>query len=198
MFRKVTSLTLLFSGIILGISSVVLYVGPPTHVAFFSDWSFGGLEKRHWNSLHIMSGILFILGVILHSYYNWKALLRYMTLQNSKFIFATKPCIISLFITALVCVDAILFLPPASLIGHLGHEINQEYLHTYNVFPFGQPDRYSLKKTATYMGKSSQECLALLRKDGFKVKSTEQSIGEIAGNNDVSIHVVFEVIRKDF
>lgn len=197
MLRKVTSLTLLFSSIIVGISSVVLYVGPPSHIAFFSDWRFWGLEKYQWNSLHLMGGILFIIGVVLHSYYNWKAILRYMKTKDNKLIIATMPGIISLFITALVCVNAILFLPPTSLIAHLGHEINQEHLHTYDVFPFGQPDKYSLKKAAIYMGKTPQKCLASLRECGFEVESAEQSIGRIAENNDISTSVVLETIRKD-
>ena len=197
MLRKVTSLTIFFSGIVVGISSVVLYMGPPTHVAFFSDWSFWGLEKYQWNSLHLMSGILFIIGVILHSYYNWKALLRYMKNKDNKFIAATIPGIISFLITAIVCVDAIFFLPPANMIGHLGHQINQEHLHAYDVFLFGQPNRYSLKKAAIYMGKHPQKCIVALRKCGVKVKSSEQSIGEIAKNNAISTNVILEIIRKD-
>jgi hypothetical protein len=39
--RSLTSLTLVLSGIVVIVSSIVLLAGPPTHVAAFSDWKLG-------------------------------------------------------------------------------------------------------------------------------------------------------------
>lgn len=196
MFRKITSLTILYSGILVVATSVVLYVGPPTHIAFFSDWRMLGLAKEQWNALHVMNGILFLVGVVVHVLYNWKAILLYLKNKKENLVVFTTPCVISLCITILVCIDAILFLPPARQVLHLGHSINQNHLRRYGVFPFGEPDAYALKKAAMYLGRDPQQSVAALRDNGIEVESNEQSVREIAENNGISTSAVLDIIRK--
>ena len=76
--RRITSLTALLSFIILFITIVVLYIVPQGRVAYWADWRLWGLTKEQWGNVHINIGLLFLLSIFLHIYYNWKALLAYL------------------------------------------------------------------------------------------------------------------------
>ncbi len=196
MFRKITSLTILFSSILIVATGIVLYMGPPTHIAFFSDWRMLGLTKNQWNAMHVTNGILFLIGLVVHVVYNWRPLLHYLKSKNHRVIIITLPCVISLCITVLVCIDAILFLPPAKQVFHLGHVINQNHIRRYGVFPFGPPDAYTLTKAAMYLGCNPEDCLAALRRNGINVDGTEQSVLDIAQDNGISMNAVLDIMRE--
>ena len=76
--RRVTSLTALLSFILLLITIIVLYIVPQGRVAYWADWRLWGLTKSQWGNIHINVGLLFLLSIFLHIYYNWKALLNYL------------------------------------------------------------------------------------------------------------------------
>lgn len=61
LLRKTVSIVLLFTGIVMIISSVVIFIAPPNHVAYFSDWELWNLKRDQWNSDHVNIGNLFIL-----------------------------------------------------------------------------------------------------------------------------------------
>ncbi|MGD9014349.1 MAG: DUF4405 domain-containing protein, partial [Desulfobacterales bacterium] len=76
--RRVTSLTALLSFMLLFITIIVLYIVPQGRVAYWADWRLWGLTKSQWGNIHINVGLLFLLSIFLHIYYNWKALLNYL------------------------------------------------------------------------------------------------------------------------
>jgi len=106
--RKTSTLTLFFSSIIVVVSSLVLYVGPPTHVANFSDSRAAGLGKCPWSAVHIMVGLLFVVAMFFHIYFNWKSMLAYMSNSKRNPMPLSKPLVVSLVLTAYVCMAALL------------------------------------------------------------------------------------------
>jgi len=76
--RKITSLTALLSFILMLFTSIILYIVPHGRVAYWSDWSLMGLDKTQWGDVHINMGLLFLLSIGLHIYYNWKTILAYL------------------------------------------------------------------------------------------------------------------------
>ena len=76
--RRLTSLTALLSFLLLLITIIVLYIVPQGRVAYWADWRLWGLTKEQWGDIHINIGLLFLLSIFLHIYYNWKPLLTYL------------------------------------------------------------------------------------------------------------------------
>ena len=76
--RKITSLTALLAFVGMVVTSLVLYIGPQGRVAYWADWTLLGLDKTQWGDLHINMGLVFLLSILLHIYYNWKAILAYL------------------------------------------------------------------------------------------------------------------------
>jgi len=64
--RKITSLTMLISFVLLVLTSVILYIVPQGRVAYWADWHLLGLSKSQWGNLHINLGFLFLLAGFLH------------------------------------------------------------------------------------------------------------------------------------
>jgi hypothetical protein len=143
--RRTTSLILFISGIIVFITSLVLYIGPPTHVAHFSDWRMAGLSKCQWNAVHIMTGLLFIITLFFHVYFNWKMVLAYLKNRKSRIILFTKPFTLSLIITAYVCTGTLLDLPPMGQIIQWIRSVKIGHVQTYGAPPYGQAEYASLK-----------------------------------------------------
>jgi len=77
-FRGFTSLLMFFSFLISLISGIVLYFPPQGKIAHWTHWTFWGLDKDMWGALHINSSLIFFIIAILHLYYNWKVLFRYI------------------------------------------------------------------------------------------------------------------------
>ena len=77
-FRGFYSLLMFFSFLISLISGIVLYFPPQGKIAHWTHWTFWGLDKDMWGALHINSSLLFFIIAILHLYYNWKVLWRYI------------------------------------------------------------------------------------------------------------------------
>src|SRR6056297_2992323 len=76
--RRITSLTALISFVLLILTSLVLYIVPSGRVAYWAGWKLWGLSKEDWGAVHINLGLLLLLSMILHIYYNWTPLTSYM------------------------------------------------------------------------------------------------------------------------
>ena len=73
--RKITSLTAALAFCVVVVTSVILYIVPQGRVAYWADWRLWGLTKEQWGDVHITVGLLFLLALVLHLFYNWKPLL---------------------------------------------------------------------------------------------------------------------------
>ena len=195
-WRRTASLTLFVSGGIVFISSLILYIGPPTHVAHFSDWRMLGLTKCQWNAVHIMTGLLFVVAMFLHIYFNWQMILAYLKNKRREMVLFTLPFVISATITAYVCAGTLWGLPPMNQIIHWIRSIKIGHVHAYGTPPYGCAEQSSLRGIAQYMGWDAQKCFVNLAKRGVKVASAEQSIAQIAEVNGMSTGDILEKMRN--
>ena len=197
MLRKTTSLTLLLSGIALIITSIVLFVGPPTHIAHFSDWRMLGLTKCQWNALHVATGFLFTIAMVLHTYFNRKPILAYLRNRASVTVVFTRPFALALILTVYVCLGALWWLSPVGQFLGLARTIKIAHMHEYGTPPYGQAEDYPLRSIAGYLCWDAEECLSNLRAKGIVVDSLEQSISEIARRNGTSTSTILGHMRPD-
>ena len=87
--RKISSLTALFSFILELLTSIILYIVPQGRVAYWSDWHLWGLSKNQWSDLHVNLGVLFLIAVVLHSWYNWSFITAYLKNRHRRVNFLT-------------------------------------------------------------------------------------------------------------
>ncbi len=192
--RKVTSLTLLLSGIVLLITSIILYIEPHGRVAFWADWTLLGLTKNQWDNLHINTGFLFSIALLLHIYLNWKPIIAYLKDRASKLIILNKAFIISLFVTTYAVVGTLAGLPPMEQIIKLNEFIKELQTKKYGNPPFGHAELASLEGLCRFTRINAKAALTALRNQGYEIKSPTQSLKEIARANGTTPQKIFEVM----
>ena len=110
--RKITSLTALVSFLLLILNSVVLYIVPHGRIAYWADWRMWGLTKTDWSNQHVIIGILFLLALFLHIYYNWKPIVAYLKNKARQLKVFTREFNVALIFTIICTVGAYFEVPP--------------------------------------------------------------------------------------
>jgi hypothetical protein len=194
--RKTSSLILFTSGSVVVASSLILFIGPPTHVAHFSDWRVLGLIKCQWNAIHIMSGLLFVIAMAFHVYFNWKMMLAYLKNKRREMVLFTPPFIFAVAVTIYVCAGTLWGLPPMKQMIQWIRSVKIDHVHAYGTPPYGRAERASLESVAAYMGWDATKCLVTLQQKGVNVQSIQQPIKQIAKNNRLSTGTIIDNMRN--
>lgn len=193
--RKITSLTALLSFILLVLTSVILYIVPQGRIAYWSDWMLWGLDKTQWGSLHINLGILFLLSVFLHIFYNWKPMMFYLKDRTRQFRLFTADFNAALIITMLVGLGTYADLPPFSTIINFSENIKDKAARFYGEPPYGHAELSSLKTFTEKTKLDLQNSIEKLQKSGIKVENDHQTIQDISKKNLISAQQLYELMK---
>lgn len=193
--RKITSMTMLVSLVLLVLNSIVLYVVPEGRVAYWADWRFWGLTKTEWGDQHVTIGFLFIAAGLLHLYYNWAAIKNYMKNRLKEIRVFTLPFNVGLLVTALVTVMTYFHVPPVNLILELGAHFKEAGAEKYGEPPYGHAELSSLKMFAKKEGINLDEAMALLQQKGLGVRGPDQTLLAISQDNGMTPQQVYMVIK---
>jgi hypothetical protein len=178
--RKVTSLTVLVSSFVLVVTSSVLYIVPKGRVAHWADWRLWGLSKEAWTNIHINIGILFLLFLIVHLYYNWKPLVSYLKNNAKKLKVFTKELHVALLLSTFCIFGTYLNIPPFSTVIEISNYFKEAATQKYGEPPYGHAELSPIQSFAQKTGIDLQRGLILLEQAGYKVDSEEQTLLEIA------------------
>ena len=88
--RNFISLLITFSGLVMIVSGLVLYVVPEGRVAYWTNWKLFGLTKTAWGSVHTNLSFVFFIALFFHLYYNWRVLKAYLNRITSYNVCYTK------------------------------------------------------------------------------------------------------------
>ena len=200
MFKRFISLTLLWSFVVLFISSVVLFIEPHGRVAFWSNWHFLWLSKGQWDDLHLCSGTVFSIAAILHLYLNWQIVVAYLKkkIRGS----SGSPAVWgSLALTLFICISSYFHLPPMKQLIELKEKIKQVQTKKYGNPPFGHAELVSINKLARFLGINPKEFLEALRANGIKITSGKESLKELSLKTGKSpselFHLAMRYLNKD-
>ena len=193
--RKITSMTMLVSFVLLVLTSIILYIVPHGRVAYWSDWHLWGLTRTQWGNLHINLGLLFLLTVLLHIFFNWNPLLAYMKDRaGSMKIFSTS-FNIALLLSLVIGIGTLLDIPPMSTVIKFGESIKERAAETYGEPPYGHAELSSLRLFARRTGMDLPQALNLLQQTGIRFQGPKQTIREIADQNDRTPRELFDIMK---
>jgi len=193
--RKITSMTMLISFLLLLVNSVILYVVPEGRVAYWADWHLGGLTKTEWGDQHVTIGVLFVVAGFLHIYFNWSVVTAYMKNKAREMKVFTGSFNAALAITLLVAIGTYFEIPPMSTIVQIGSEIKESGAEKYGEPPYGHAELSSLSLFAKKEGLDADKALVLMQEAGLKVSSTKEPLKDIAANNKLTPQQVYEIIK---
>ncbi len=193
--RRITSLTLLASFLLLVLTSVILYIMPQGRVAYWSDWHLWGLSKTEWGSLHLNLGVLMLLAGLLHIWYNWKPIVAYFKNRARELRLLNVNSVAALVLTLAVAVGTWLEVPPMSTIVEISDAFKDAAAEKYGEPPYGHAELSSLRMFTRKEGLDLEKSLALLEAAGVAVTGDRQPIVDIARTNRMTPQQVYEVIR---
>jgi len=193
--KKITSLTSLISFLVLLLNSVILYIVPHGRVANWADWRLWGLSKTDWGNQHTIIGVLFLIAMFLHIYYNWKLIVSYLKNKSKQLKFFTKNFNIALIVTIICVIGSYFIIPPFNWILEYSESLKNKAEVTYGSPPYGRAELSSLKGFASRTGINLSDGLEKLQKAGIKVKNENQTLMDIARLNKISPQKVFLIMK---
>ena len=194
--RKVTSMTMFISLVVLILNSIVLYVVPEGRVAYWADWKFWGLTKSQWGDQHITVGVLFLVAGFLHIYYNWKPIVAYMKNKAREIKIFTGAFNVALALTVVFIVGTMYNVPPMSTILHISESFKHAGSEKYGEPPYGHAELSSIKMFTKKENLDLGESLVLLKDAGLQVSGEKDTLKEIAKNNSMTPQQVYDVIKQ--
>ena len=190
MLKKTTSLTLALSGLVMLVTSIVLYFGPAGHVGHFCRWSFWHLSRHHWGALHLNSGLLFCLAMIVHVWLNFRLLVAYVKKQKK----GAPAFAVSLLLTFYVCMGGYYELPPMGQFLDLARSFRTNSIQTYGSPPYGTAAQFPALHIARYMGWAPQQSRAQLSQNNIMLDTPDQSLADLAQKNHTSIGRLLDIM----
>ncbi len=193
--RRLTSLTALLSFILLLITIVVLYIVPQGRVAYWADWRLWGLTKEQWGDIHINIGLLFLLSIFLHIYYNWKPLFSYLKNTARELKVLTVEFNAALIVTFIFAVGTYFEIAPFSWVLVLNDNFKKHATVKYGEPPYGHAELSKLKSFTKKIGLDLSASLKRLRTANIQFDDENQSLKDIARINDISPQKVFLALK---
>ena len=194
-YQRFVSLSAMLAFVVLTVSSGVLYFIPDRGVTSWTNWSFLGLDKQQWDNLHINLGILFLVLIVWHIYFNWKPIKQYLKVKKELKIF-TKEFNISLLVVAVFSAGTITMTLPFSFLVNIGNGIKaMNSLESGNP-PFAYAEYSTLEDFCTIISIDKSKAVESLTKHGIAIDSTREILKSIASKNDTSPKKIFEIIKS--
>jgi len=192
--RKIASLTALVSFVLEMLTSVILYIVPQGRVAYWSDWRLWGLSKTQWGSLHVNLGVLFLLAICLHIYYNWSPIVAYLKNKAAELRIFTADFTVALLFCLVFALGTYFELPPFSTIIKIGDQIKETAAQKYGEPPYGHAELSSLATFSKKVELNLDASLTRLATAKIRVTDPSQSIAEIARMNNLTPKAVYEAM----
>lgn len=193
--RKITSLTLIISGFVELITSVVLYILPAGRVAYWADYRLMGLSKTQWGDIHTTVGTLFLIAAVLHIYFNWRPIMAYIKNRAKKITIFTASFNIALFISAYVTVGTLYNLPPMNYVLQLGEYFTDTANKKYGEPPYGHAELSSLKMFCSKMNIDLASAVKNLADAGIKMDGDKEIISDMAKNNNLTPQQLYHILK---
>jgi hypothetical protein len=194
--RKITSLTAAISFLLMLLTSVILYIVPQGRVAYWADWRLWGLSKTEWGNLHINLGLLFLIALGLHTYYNWKPLMNYLKDKAKKMKVFTAEFNAALIITVVFTLGTYFLVPPFNWVMGLNDYFKDAGAEKYGEPPYGHAELSSLRTFTKKTGIDIEKAMGLLEKAGLAVDDEEMTLAAIGEKYGVPPQKVYDMIRS--
>jgi len=193
-YQRFVSLTAGLSFIIVFISSGVLYFIPDRGVTGWTAWRFLGLDKQQWDNLHINVGILFLVFIVWHIYFNWKPIKAYLKVKREWKVF-TKEFNVALVVTLLFAVGTITMTFPLSALVNIGNGIKAANSMKNGNPPFGYAEYSTLEDFCRITHIDLAKARKRLEAAHIAFPSTQATLQKIARTNDTSPRALFGIMR---
>lgn len=193
-WRSFVSLYMTFSGIIIAISGIILYIAPPGRIANWTHLTILGLEKSQWQALHTMFTFIFLIAAGFHIYYNWKPLIAYLRTKFQKKTTIRVELYASVLITVLLYTLILFEVPPFSTVMDFGESVKDGWSSQESEPPVPHAEEMSLEKLAEITKQPLEKFETLLQENNIAAKGTD-IVANIAKEYHLTPQELYEIMQ---
>ena len=195
--RKITSLSITFSFFIMTYTGIILFIAPKGRVANWINWEFLGLDKTQYTNLHVTFMVLFIVGIFVHLYLNYRPLLGYLKNKARSFSLLTKEFILAFGLNLLFVLGTLYYWVPFEQFLDFEDEIKSSWETKQDKAPYGHAELSSITEFAQKTGQKADDIIQKLSAKGLVNVTADQSIAAIAKSNNKSPADLFKMIETN-
>ncbi|MBW2307212.1 MAG: DUF4405 domain-containing protein [Deltaproteobacteria bacterium] len=195
-WRGWTTFVVTISFIVDTISGIILYIAPPGRIANWTNWTVWGLDKEEWGAIHTIFGYLLLIIIVLHLYYNWKIFINFLWDKIRKALNLRRELTAATMISVIVFFGSLWNLPPFGTIMDIGEAIKESWEESQVEVPIAHAELMRLEEFSALIRLPLEQTLSALTSKGFKVRSAQLTLGEIAKENDTSPDKLYQAIKS--
>jgi len=192
--KKITSLSLGLSFLIMTYTGIILFLCPHGRVAYWSEWHLLGLSKNQYGELHTTSMIAMVLFGILHISYNWNSIVNYMKNKSKQISFTKKEFLIALGINIFFIVGTLNLIQPFKAFLDFEENFKNSWINQYSEPPYGHAEQSKLKIFCKKMNISIEMASKKLKENNIKFK-IDDTLKDIAKKNNLIPSDVYNLIK---
>ncbi|MEA1913843.1 MAG: DUF4405 domain-containing protein [Campylobacterota bacterium] len=206
--KKITSLSLGFSFLIMGYTGIILYIAPHGRISKWLDWHLFGLDKTQYQELHTTSMITFLFFGIMHIYFNWKAIVCYMTDSAKKITFTKKEFLIAFIINAAFVAGTLTLVQPFKGFLDFGESLKSSWGEKSIQSTSSDNVKITIKAPPEQLGQKTLEELSdmgninlkksldILKSQGAKDVDSSSKMRHIANDLDLTPTDIYKLITQ--
>lgn len=201
--RRLVDVLLLLSFLAAAVSGVVLFFRPEGSIARWTGWAAFGLDKKHWEAVHIVLVLVLIIAALAHAWLNWRPLVASVLARPPKAAAGAWRLslgwefVATLAFVLLACCAAIVSWQPAAAITDL-RSLIKDGKFTLNVPPpVTEADKLTVTELCRAASLDERRAVANARVRGIEIRDASQTIAAIARNHDVTPETVYLALRGD-
>lgn len=194
-FRKIVSLTMLLSFIVVVYSGVFLFIVPEGKVAYWVNWELFGLSKTQYAEVHDVGVLLFLISSVLHIYLNWNAVMNYLKNKSKKIVLFTPNFIVALLITLIFTAGSLYKFTPFESFLNIATSMDKYWAQEYGTPPFGHAELSGLKSLCSKMNLDFEKAKKLLEEKGITVNSENETLLKISERAGMTPAEVYKIIK---
>ncbi len=194
--KKITSLTLAISFLIMTYTGIMLFICPHGRVAYWSGWKFWGLNKTQYGELHTTFMLIFLFFGFLHIYYNWKPIVSYLKDKSKKISFTKKEFLTALGINILFIVGTLGMIQPFSGFLNFEESLKDKWTIKLGEPPFGHAELSKLKVFCKKMNIDPNDAIKKLKEKNIRF-DIEDTLSEIANKNATTPNEIYNIIKPE-
>jgi hypothetical protein len=195
-WRGWTTFVITISFIVDTISGIILYIAPPGRIANWTNWTIWGLDKDEWAAIHTIFGYLLLIIAGVHLYYNWKMFMNFIWNKIRKALNRRWELITATLLCLFVFLGTLWNIPPFSNTMSIGQTLKDSWAESKVEVPIVHAELMSLSDFAEKIQVPPDELLSSLNSKGYTVQNTEQTLGEIAEQNNTSPDKLYEAMKS--
>ncbi len=197
-WRAMTSMMTTGGFLIMGVTGLMLFATPEGRLAYWVDWSLGGLTKEECGAIHVTSSLLFLIAGFVHLWFNWRQFVAYLRHRFQQRVSIRPEAPVAGIFLAVLVAGTLWGVPPFTWVLDLSAAIKASWSVDASLEPpFGHAEEASLDTMALRTATPVATIVAAIRDAGFTVEATTDTLRRVADRNGVSpAEIWVEVVKR--